>query len=561
VAVANDGDREQIYRLRHEIYAGELGQHRENESGRLTDNLDSFNEYIVASACEVVLGFISITPPGRNYSIDKYVRREQLPFELDDSVFEVRLLTVIKSHRGRELALLLMYAAARWIAAQGGQRIVAIGRDEMMSLYLRAGLKPIGISVQSGAVKFHVIHCGISDLEQTAGPLRPALERARTRVEWGLPIPFFPLAPCFHGGAFFEAIGERFDSLEKARSIINADVLDAWFPPSPKVLSALNANLDWILRTSPPTNASGLVNVIREARGISRREILPGAGSSSLIFLAFPEWLNAASRVLILDPTYGEYAHILEKVLHCTVDRFPLGRDEDFAINLPQLIERTGAGYDMIALVNPNSPTGSFLPREEMLEFVTHLPESTLLWIDETYVEYLGLDQSFETLVTRFRNVVVCKSMSKVYALSGARAAYLCAPPHLLEGVRALTPPWAISLPAQIAAVHALQDPAYYRERYIETAAFRDEFAGRLRAKGFTITSSPANFLLVHLNPAGATASEVVHRCRAEDVYLRDAALMGPQMGHHTLRIAVKPPAASARILSALVRHALGGGS
>src|SRR5438045_2027026 len=80
VAVANDGDREQIYRLRHEIYAGELGQHRENESGRLTDNLDSFNEYIVASACEVVLGFISITPPGRNYSIDKYVRREQLPF-------------------------------------------------------------------------------------------------------------------------------------------------------------------------------------------------------------------------------------------------------------------------------------------------------------------------------------------------------------------------------------------------------------------------------------------------------------------------------------------------
>ncbi|HEV8543153.1 MAG TPA: histidinol-phosphate transaminase, partial [Verrucomicrobiae bacterium] len=534
LALADDAGREQIYRLRHEIYARELGQYSENESGRLTDSLDSFNDYIVASTGKTVLGFISVTPPGRNYSIDKYVQRDRLHFALDESVFEVRLLTVIKSHRRRELALLLMYAAARWVAAQGGRRIVAIGRDEVMSIYLRAGLKPLGMGVQSGKVKYHLMYCDISELPATVKTLRPALERARARVDWELRIPFSQPAQCFHGGAFFEAIGERFDSLEKAKEVINADVLDAWFPPSPKVLAALRENLDWILRTSPPTSANGLIETIAAARGVTRRQILTGAGSSSLIFLAFPQWLNAASRVLILDPTYGEYAHVLEKVLHCEVDRFALRREEEFTIALPQLIERCQDGFDMVALVNPNSPTGTFQRREEMFKLVRQIPERTLVWIDETYIDYVGRDQSFEPLVHRFRNVVVCKSMSKTYALSGARTAYLCAAPHLLEGLRALTPPWAVSLPAQISAVKALEDTAYYEERYLETAAFRDEFVRQLRGKGFVVTSSPANFLLVHLDPNGPPAADVVQRCRKENVHLRDAALMGQEMGRHT---------------------------
>src|SRR6266576_385362 len=67
-----------------------------------------------------------------------------------------------------------------------------------------------------------------------------------------------------------------------------------------------------------------------------------------------------------------------------------------------------------------------------------------------------------DTVNVRSENVIVCKSMSKVYALSGARVAYLCAGPHQLEELRALTPPWVVSLPAQVAAVRALNDPAYY---------------------------------------------------------------------------------------------------
>jgi len=131
IATATAEDREIIYRFRHEVYAREILQHPANLEGRLRDSLDDFNAYIVATVAGQIVGFISITPPGQPaYSIDKYLRREQLPFSFDDQLYEVRLLTVTKSHRGREIATLLMYAALRWVEARGGTRIIAMGRRE-----------------------------------------------------------------------------------------------------------------------------------------------------------------------------------------------------------------------------------------------------------------------------------------------------------------------------------------------------------------------------------------------------------------------------------------------
>src|SRR5204863_2860682 len=103
-----------------------------------------------------------------------------------------------------------------------------------------------------------------------------------------------------------------------------------------------------------------------------------------------------------------------------------------------------------------------------------------LVWLDETYVDYISAAESLETFAAASRNVVVCKSMSKVYALSGARAAYLCGPAPLLEELRALTPPWAVGLVGQVAAVAALQDPDYYAARYAETRRLREQLALRL---------------------------------------------------------------------------------
>ena len=91
----------------------------------------------MAKTGDEIAGFISLTPPGNpSYSIDKYFSRESLPFEVSPSLYEIRLLTVPKTHRRREFAFLLMYAAFRWVEAHGGDRVIAIGRREILELYV-----------------------------------------------------------------------------------------------------------------------------------------------------------------------------------------------------------------------------------------------------------------------------------------------------------------------------------------------------------------------------------------------------------------------------------------
>src|SRR5262249_5317624 len=171
---------------------------RPNTSGSLTDELDAFNQYLCAWAGERLVGFISITPPGRGgYSLDKYIARDQLPFAVDERLYEARILTVLPAARGREVAALLMYAALRWVESRGGTHITAIGRLEVLSLYRKAGLRGTGLLVSAGAVTFEVLHATISELRARLDQFEAILRRLERQTDWQLDIAFRKPAACF----------------------------------------------------------------------------------------------------------------------------------------------------------------------------------------------------------------------------------------------------------------------------------------------------------------------------------------------------------------------------
>ena len=554
ISLATQADRQGIYAMRHTVYAVELGQHAANAQGMICEALDGFNEYIVAHIGGELAGFVSVTPPGfGRYSIDKYAARTELPVEFDDGLFEVRVLTVAKEHRNSRLAAALMYAAFRLVEERGGKHVVAMGRTDVLSIYLKSGLRPLHYQISCGAVDFEVLGSTIEELRKVAERGHQYCKKLQQGVEWDMEFPFFKPACCFHGGAFFEAIGTGFDSLERRDRVINADVLDAWFPPSPKVLDAITDHLPWLMRTSPPTHCEGMREAIARFRGVKVENILPGAGSSDLIYLAFRQWLTSRSRVLILDPTYGEYMHVLANVIGCQVDRLVLRRSDGYAVDLEELAARIHMDYDLIVLVNPNNPTGQHIARVDMERVLRGVPAKTRVWIDEAYLEYVGPDQSLEQFAAGSESVLVCKSMSKVYALSGMRAAYLCGPMHQLADLIPWTPPWAVSLVAQVAAVKALEDPAYYAARYAETHELRRKLTEGLRGLGIgEIVPGRANFVMFHLGAEHLAVAELLAECREAGVFLRDVSSMGANLGGRALRIAVKDRKANQVILGTL---------
>jgi histidinol-phosphate/aromatic aminotransferase/cobyric acid decarboxylase-like protein len=342
--------------------------------------------------------------------------------------------------------------------------------------------------------------------------------------------------------------------MSRVDSVINADVLDAWFPPAPAAQDALYQHLPWIMRTSPPTRADGLAKTIAEVRGVDPECILPGCGSSALIFCAFRQWLTPESRVLILDPSYGEYSHVLDAVVGCETVRLRLERSNGYRIDLDALTAQLATGFDLFVWVNPNSPTGLHVGRTDVEAVLSQAAAScTRIWIDETYVEYAGPEQSLERFAARSEHSIVCKSMSKVYALSGMRVGYLCASPHQLESLRTLTPPWSVGLAGQIAATHALREVDFYRMRYEQTHELRAELADGLRRLGIDeIVPGCANFIMFHLPTTGQTAVGLVQACRERGLFLRDASAMGTKLGEYAIRMAVKDGPTNQRMLAIL---------
>ncbi len=337
----------------------------------------------------------------------------------------------------------------------------------------------------------------------------------------------------FHGGRFWEAYGERFERVFTSNAI-PADVLDAWYPPAPGVVEALTQDLPKLARTSPPVDGAGLVQAISEARHISAESICIGAGSSSLMYSVLPRYMAPGDTMLVYDPIYGEYPHLAE-VCGCRV--LP-------AAGLPRFELGLSANPRLAVLVNPVNPTGEHLPPDRILGLVEAHP-NTVFWVDEAYLEYAPGARTLEPEAATRHNLIVCKSLSKVYALSGMRAAYLVAHPDSAIEIKRWTPPWAIGTAAQLAAVRSLEDPAYYAERHAETAKLRQTLAGEVRFG--KVSHGCLNAVLIDLG--APIAEQFVVEARKEGVFLRDVTSMGSTFNGRVIRIAVRPPDEIPRLL------------
>ncbi|MFL5544383.1 MAG: N-acyl amino acid synthase FeeM domain-containing protein, partial [Gemmatimonadaceae bacterium] len=281
LSIADDLDRKRIYELRHEVYATELGQHRENESESLNDALDGVNVYLVAKAGAEIVGFVSVTPMTEaGFSIEKYFARNEVPLVFDRGLYEVRLLTVTHAWRASRVVTLLMYGAWRYVASRGGRDIVCIGRAELVDMYKRIGFESLGRRARAGNVIYELMFRPVREESLRSRQLADDVER---HVEWKLEnVSFRTCDACYHGGSFFEAIGDEFETLSTRQHVINADVLDAWFDPAPAVIEAVATHLAWTLKTSPPTGCEGLRRALAREREVHEENVLPGGGSSDL---------------------------------------------------------------------------------------------------------------------------------------------------------------------------------------------------------------------------------------------------------------------------------------
>jgi len=166
----------------------------------------------------------------------------------------------------------------------------------------------------------------------------------------------------------------------------------------------------------------------------------------------------------------------------------------------------------VVFIANPNNPTGTYLPHEEIARLHAGLPADVLLVLDQAYAEYLP-DEGTPglALAGEAQNVLVTRTFSKIYGLASARVGWATGAPHLVDALNRIRGPFNVTGASQAGALAALADQGFVRQSREENARVRASFVarmGQLGNRGVSTVPSEANFVLVRF-PDQPTAERV----------------------------------------------------
>lgn len=270
------------------------------------------------------------------------------------------------------------------------------------------------------------------------------------------------------------------------RSYIKLNTNESPYPPSDGVVRAIDRAQIEKLRLYPDPTSGALKAAMAECMGVTEDCVFLANGSDDVLNFAFMAFGEGG--VGFCDITYGFYEVFAAlHGLHARV--IPL--KEDFSVDLAAFMDYPG----MVALANPNAPTGLALSRDEVEQLLRANADRVVL-IDEAYVDF-GAESCVE-LVKTYDNLLCVGTFSKSRSMAGARLGFAIACPALiadLEKIKYSTNPYNLDRLTQAAGVAALKEQAYYSANCQKIIETREYVAAKLREIGFTVIPSSANFL------------------------------------------------------------------
>jgi histidinol-phosphate aminotransferase len=292
------------------------------------------------------------------------------------------------------------------------------------------------------------------------------------------------------------------------------------------------------LRLYPAPRADEFVDSAARLYSIPRSMILAGNGSDELLAMLFRATLGSGDTVAYAVPTYSLY-DTLALVQEARILHFPIGTD--FELPLDALAD---ARANLTIVCSPNSPSGTLVSRRDLAKLAKRLG-SRLLVIDEAYVDFA--DENALGLVRRHRNVVVLRTLSKSYSLAGMRLGLCFAHPAVIDALMKVKDSYNLSRVALAAGAEALRDSAWMRRNVEKVRRTRARTESRLRALGFEVPPSQANFVLARM--PGRDMAPVARGLRRAGILVRHFATLLLQ---DALRISIGTPAEMAALFKAL---------
>jgi histidinol-phosphate aminotransferase len=249
---------------------------------------------------------------------------------------------------------------------------------------------------------------------------------------------------------------------------------------------------------------------------VERNEVLLTNGVDEAIHLLCQTYLDRGDEALIVVPTYSMYA-IYAKAAGGEVIRARAA--EDFSFPLAAVMKAVTPRTRLIAIANPNNPTGSVVSNDEMLALAHVAPQAALL-VDEAYFEFYGT-----TILERRReaaNVFVARTFSKAYGMAGLRLGVLIGDEEQMRVVRRISSPYNVNALALACLPEALADQSYISEYVAEVLEGRIRLEHALKEREIQFWPSQANFVLLRVGQSRTDAALFAEQMRQRGILVRD---------------------------------------
>jgi histidinol-phosphate aminotransferase len=303
----------------------------------------------------------------------------------------------------------------------------------------------------------------------------------------------------------------------------------------------------------PEPQPAALIDALATLYGVRHEQLLVGRGSDEAIDLLVRAFCRAGEdAILIQPPTFGMYS-VCARTQNAAV--IEVGLRDDFTLDVDALLAAVTPAVKLVFVCTPNNPTGQIVPRADIERLAQALSDRALLVVDEAYIEFADADSAI-ALIDRYENLAVLRTLSKAWALAGARIGSLLASAAIIALLRKIMAPYPLPSPCVVAALAALSASGQQnaREHLATVREQRDVMKAALsRLNGVReVLPSQANFLAVRFDDPGA----VYARLLAAGIVVRDVRRY-PNLGD-ALRITIGTPQENDKVLAVLTSSAMG---
>ncbi len=330
----------------------------------------------------------------------------------------------------------------------------------------------------------------------------------------------------------------------KATEVVKLNTNENPYPPSPLVMKTLAQIKPEQLRRYPDPLGNAFREAAAELNGVKSENIMCCNGGDDLLSIAIRAFCDEGRPLAYPVPTYSLYP-VLARLQNCRAIEIPFGGKFD----LPAGLATTGAALTIVC--NPNAPTGSFVPVDEVASLADRL--ASVLLVDEAYVDFA--EQNCASLVKDFDNLIVLRSLSKGYSLAGLRFGYAIARKDLIDGLIKVKDSYNVDALAIALATAAIKDQAYFRRNVTKIKRQREVLSEQLRSLGFGVPDSHSNFVFAHVQ--NGWAARIHEQLAQRNIFVRYWNAPGIQ---DKLRISVGTKEQNTKLISALKEILSAGG-